>query len=192
MESVARNWKSLRNGVIVSVVMLYLVEPSMKVLVNVMPYFGGRVYRWVWDHAAAQAAVGGDYIDFALFAILFSAIVGAFIGRYGTGGQIFARRGRRSNDTAWARWEKRLVMLALLSFGPVAAGTLLVDFAAQQMKLSFEQRIAVLAPAITEDEEELLRGRFAALNGRDSYESLKIDMNMTAQQRGVSLPEPLL
>jgi hypothetical protein len=173
MESVARNWKSLRNGVIVSVVMLYLVEPSMKLLVNVMPSFGGRAYQWVWDHAAAQAAVGGDYIDFALFAILFSAIVGAFIGRYGTGGQIFVRRGRRSNDTAWARWEKRLVMLALLLFGPVAATTLLVDFSAQQMKLSFEQRIAVLAPAISEDEEELLRGRFAALNGRDSYESLK-------------------
>ena len=76
MESVATHWKSLRNGVIVSVVMLYLVEPSMKLLVNTLPYFGGEAYRWVWGHAAAQAALGGDYIDFALFAILFSAIVG--------------------------------------------------------------------------------------------------------------------
>jgi hypothetical protein len=192
MESVARNWKSLRNGVIVSVVMLYLVEPAMKLLVNVLPYFGGRVYQWVWDHASAQASIGGDYVDFALFAILFSAIVGAFIGRYGAGGQIFARRGRRSNDTAWARWEKRLVVLALLSFGPVAATTLLVDFAAQQMKLSFEQRITVLAPAISEDEEEMLRGRFAGLGGRDSYQNLKIDMNTLAHERGVALPEPLL
>jgi hypothetical protein len=192
MESVAANWKSLRNGVIVSVLMLYLVEPSMKLLVNVLPYFGGRAYQWVWDHAAAQAAIGGDYIDFALFAILFSAIVGAFIGRYGAGGQIFAKRGRRTNDTMWSRWEKRLVLVALLLFGPVAATTLLVDFAAQQMKLSFDQRIAVLAPSISEDEEEVLRGRFAALDGRDSYESLKIDMNLTARTRGISLPDPLL
>lgn len=191
MESVATHWKSLRNGVIVSVVMLYLVEPSMKLLVNTLPYFGGRVYTWVWDHAAAQAALGGDYIDFALFAILFSAIVGAFIGRYGAGGQVFTRK-RRSSDTTWSRWERRLVMLALLLFGPVAATTLLVDFAAQQMKLSFEQRIAVLAPSITEDEEEVLRGRFAGLEGRDSYENLKLDMNMAARQHGVSLPEPLL
>lgn len=192
MESVATNWKSLRNGVIVSVVMLYLVEPSMKLLVNVMPYFGGRVYAWVWDHAAAQAALGGDYIDFALFAILFSAIVGAFIGRYGAGGNVFAKRGRRSNDTLWSRWEKRLVMLALLSFGPVAATTLLVDFAAQQMKLSFEQRIAVLAPAISDDEEEVLRGRFAGLDGHETYESLTLDMDTLAHERSVSLPRPLL
>ncbi|HXS09870.1 MAG TPA: hypothetical protein VN852_07780 [Candidatus Krumholzibacteria bacterium] len=191
MEAVTTHWKSLRNGVIVSVVMLYLVEPSMKLLVNTLPYFGGRAYRWVWDHAAAQAALGGDYIDFALFAILFSAIVGAFIGRYGAGGQVFTRK-RRSSDTAWSRWERRLVMLALLLFGPVAATTLLVDFAAQQMKLSFEQRMAVLAPSITEEEEEMLRGRFAGLDGRDSYENLKLDMSMAAHQHGVSLPEPLL
>jgi hypothetical protein len=67
-----------------------------------------------------------------------------------------------------------------------------VDFAAQQMKLSFEQRMAVLAPSITEEEEEMLRGRFAGLDGRDSYENLKLDMSMAAHQHGVSLPEPLL
>ncbi|HEX6790441.1 MAG TPA: hypothetical protein VF247_03945 [Candidatus Krumholzibacteria bacterium] len=192
MESVQSHWKSLRNGVIVSVVMLYLVEPAMKLAIDVFPYFGGRVYRWIWDHAASQAAVGGDYIDFALFAILFSAIVGAFIGRYGAGGQVFARRGRRSSESAWSRWERRLVLLVLLMFGPVAATTLLVDFAAQQMKLSFEQRMAVLAPSVTEEEEEALRGRFAGLDGRDSYESLKVDMNMLARSHRVQLPDPLL
>ena len=192
MESTYANWKSLRNGVIVSVVMLYLVEPAMKLAIDTFPYFGGRVYTWVWDHAAAQAAIGGDYLDFALFAILFSAIVGTFIGRYGIGAQAFRTRGRRSNDTLWARWEKRVVLLLLLAFGPMAAATLLVDFAAQQMKLSFEQRMAVLAPAISEDEEEVFRGRFADLGGRDSYESLKVEMNMLASERRMRLPEPLL
>ena len=192
MESTYANWKSLRNGVIVSVIMLYLVEPTMKLAIDTFPYFGGRVYTWVWDHAAAQAAVGGDYVDFALFAILFSAIVGTFIGRYGIGAHAFRARGRRSNDTPWARWEKRVVLVLLLMFGPMAATTLLVDFAAQQMKLSFEQRMAVLAPAISEDEEEVLRGRFAELGGRDSYETLKVDMNMLAGEHRVRLPEPLL
>jgi hypothetical protein len=192
MESTYANWKSLRNGVIVSIVMLYLVEPTMKLMVEVFPYFGGRVYRWVWDHAATQAAIGGDYVDFALFAILFSAIVGTFIGRYGIGAHSMRGKGRRSNDTALMRWEKRLVMVLLLLSGPVAATTLLVDFAAQQMKLSFEQRMAVLAPSITEEEEEMLRGQFAGLEGRDSYENLKVDMNTLAHTHRVTLPEPLL
>ena len=192
MESTVTGWKNLRNGVIVSVVMLYLVEPAMKLAIDVFPHFGGRAYRWIWDQAATQAALGGDYVDFALFAILFSAIVGTFIGRYGVGAHVFSRRGRRNNDSMWTRWEKRLVLLLLLLFGPMAATTLLIDFAAQQMKRSFEQRMAVLAPAISEEDEERLRGRFADLGGRDSYESLKIDMDMLAGSQHVILPQPLL
>jgi hypothetical protein len=74
----------------------------------------------------------------------------------------------------------------------MAATTLLVDFAAQQMKLSFERRIAVLAPAISEEDEEALRGRFADLAGRDSYQSLNEDMDAMAREQGVLLPAPLL
>jgi hypothetical protein len=192
MESTYSNWKSLRNGVIVSVIVLYLVEPAMGVAVELFPAFGGSVYRFVWDRAATQAAVGGDYVDFAMFAILFSAIVGAFIGRFGPGAHLFARRGRRASESAWARWEKRLVLLLLLLMGPMAATTLLVDFAAQRMKLSFEQRIAVLAPAISEEDEEALRGRFAELAGRDAYQSLTDDMDQLARQNRVLLPPPLL
>jgi hypothetical protein len=192
MESTYSNWKSLRNSVIVSVVVLYLVEPTMKLAIHLFPSFGGTLYQFVWDQAASQAAVGGDYVDFTIFAILFSAIVGTFIGRYGVGAQVFARRGRRNGDSVWARWEKRIVLLLLLLFGPVAATTLLIDFAAQQMTRSFQQRIAVLAPALSEEEEEALRARFADLRGHDSYESLKMDMDSMARERHIDLPEALL
>lgn len=196
MESTALNWKSLRNGVIVSVVVLYLVEPAMKVAVDVFPQFGGRFYRLVWDRAAMQASIGGDYLDFAMFAILFSAIVGAFIGRFGAGAafpRLFGRKnGRKSSDTTLVRWEKRFVVLLMLLVGPIAATTLLVDFAAQQMKLSFDRRITVLAPAITEESEELLRARFADLGGRADYQSLNDEMDRLGLANGVDLPEPLL
>jgi hypothetical protein len=196
MESTATtHWKSLRNGVVVSVIVLYLVEPAMKVAVDLAPTFGGRFYRLVWDRAAIQAAIGGDYLGFATFAILFAAIVGAFMGRFGAGAafpRLFGRKGRKSTDSTWVRWEKRLVMMLMLLVGPIAATTLLVDFAAQQMQLSFDRRITVLAPAITEDSEELLRARFADLAGRSDYQSLNDEMNRLARESGVILPEPLL
>lgn len=196
MESTAHNWKNLRNGVIISVVMLYLIEPSMKLAVELGPQFGGRFYRLVWDRAAMQASIGGDYLDFAMFAILFSAIVGAFIGRFGAGAafpRLFGRKtGRKSTDTALVRWEKRFVVLLMLLVGPIAGTTLLVDFAAQQMKLSFDRRITVLAPAIDDEAEEILRARFADLSGRADYESLNEEMNRLARTSSVDLPEPLL
>ena len=195
METAATHWKSLRNGVVVSVVVLYLVEPAMKVAVDIAPQFGGRFYRLVWDRAAMQAAMGGDYLGFATFAILFAAIVGAFMGRFGAGAafpRIFGRKGRKSTDSTWVRWEKRLVMLLMLLVGPIAATTLLVDFAAQQMQLSFDRRITVLAPAITEESEETLRARFADLAGRADYQSLNDEMDRLALESGVNLPDPLL
>jgi len=196
MESTATHWKSLRNGVVVSVVVLYLVEPAMKLAVELAPQFGGRFYRLVWDQAATQAAIGGDYLDFAMFAILFSAIVGAFIGRFGAGAafpRLFGRKGgRKSTDTTFVRWEKRFVILLMMLVGPIAGTTLLVDFAAQQMKLSFDRRITVLAPAITEESEELLRAHFAGLSDRSDYQSLNDEMNRLATDSGVDLPEPLL
>lgn len=196
MESTASHWKNVRNGVVVSVVMLYLIEPAMKLAVDIVPQFGGRFYRLVWDRAAMQASIGGDYIDFAMFAILFSAIVGAFIGRFGAGAafpRLFGRKGgRRTVDSAWVRWEKRFVMLLMLIVGPIAGTTLLIDFAAQQMKLSFDRRIAVLAPAITEESEEVLRARFADLSGRADYQSLNDEMNRLAFESRIHLPEPLL
>jgi hypothetical protein len=193
MEATYSNWKSLRNGVIVSVIVLYLVEPAMKLAIELIPGFGGRFYRLVWDRAATQAALGGDYIDFAMFAILFSAIVGTFIGRFGAGAQLFARKSRRADSSSsWSRWEKRLVLLMLLLLGPVAATTLLVDFAAQRMKLSFDQRFTVLAPAIDEDAEEILRARFAGLQDRSDYQTLNEEMSRLADANGIRLPAPLL
>jgi len=58
---------------------------AMKLAVDIVPQFGGQFYQLVWDRAAMQASIGGDYLDFAMFGILFSAIVGAFIGRFGAG-----------------------------------------------------------------------------------------------------------
>lgn len=194
MEAVYSHWKSLRNGVIVSVVMLYLVEPTMNLAVGVIPSFGGRFYRVVWDRAATQAALGGDYLDFAMLAILFSATVGAFIGRFGMGAhRLFARKPRRGSEASlWSRWERRLVLTALLLLAPVVATTLLIDFAAQRMQLSFDQRFTVLAPVIDEQSEEALRARFAGLRDRSDYQSLTDDMDRLARASDLRLPAPLL
>jgi len=196
METAASHWKNVRNGVVVSVVMLYLIEPAMKLAVDVVPQFGGQFYRLVWDRAAMQASIGGDYMDFAMFAILFSAIVGGFIGRFGAGAafpRLFGRKnGRKSVDSTWVRWEKRFVMLLMLLVGPIAGTTLLIDFAAQQMKLSFDRRIAVLAPAITEESEEVLRARFADLSDRADYQTLNEEMDRLAFESRIQLPDPLL
>jgi hypothetical protein len=197
MESVYSNWRSLRNGVIVSVVVLYLVEPTMRLALDVIPDFGGRFYQMVWDRAARQAALGGQYLDFALLAVAFSAVVGAVIARFAAEAgfsRIFGRKGRRSSASSpgWSRWDPRIVLLLFVLATPAAATTLLVDFAAQQMKLSFYQRLAVLAPAVSEESEEMLRAKFAGLRDRSDYHRLNEDLDRLARETNVEIPAPLL
>jgi hypothetical protein len=195
MESVYSNWKALRNGVIVSVVVLYLVEPTMRLALDVIPEFGGRFYQMVWDRAARQAALGGQYLDFALLAVAFSAVVGAVIARFAADAgftRIFRRRGRKNSATAPGWSDPRIVLLLFIVCTPAAATTLLVDFAAQQMKLSFYQRLAVLAPAVSEESEEILRAKFAGLRDLSDYHSLNADLDRLAREMNVDVPAPLL
>ncbi len=197
MESVYSNWKTLRNGVVVSVIVLYLVEPTMRLAIDVIPGIGGRFYQMVWDRAAREAAVGGQHLDFALLAVLFSAVTGILIGHFAadTGfGRMMGKRSRKSTAATplSSRWTSRAAILALILLTPVATTTLLIQFAAQQMKLSFQQRIVVLAPAISEETEETLCARFAGLQDRRDYQSLNNDIDQLAREGHVRLPKPLL
>jgi hypothetical protein len=197
MESVYSNWRALRNGVIVSVIVLYLVEPTMKLAIDVIPAFGGRFYNLVWDRAARQAALGGQYLDFTLLAVLFSIVVGAVIGRFAVHAgfsHLMTKRSRRAAPAVspWTRFTSRVAILMVVLLTPVAASTLLVDFAAQQMKLSFHQRVTVLAPAISDEAEKVLQARFAGLQDRGDYESLNHDIDQLAREKNVTLPASLL
>jgi hypothetical protein len=197
MESVYSNWKALRNGVVVSVIVLYLVEPTMKLAVDVIPGIGGRFYQMVWDRAAREAALGGQHLDFALLAVLFSAVAGIVIGHFAADAgftRMLGKKGRRSAAATSmpARWTSRVAILCLVMLAPVATTTLLVQFAAQQMKVSFRQRIVVLAPAISEETEEALQARFAGLQDRRDYQSLNDDLDRLAREGDIRLPRPLL
>jgi hypothetical protein len=123
MESTATHWKSLRNGVVVSVVMLYLIEPAMKVAVDIAPQFGGRFYRLVWDRAAMQAAIGGDYLT-SRCSRSYSCHRGC-IHRALRGGRRFAALRRRAAETRFdARPLGKALSCCSCCHGPIAATTL--------------------------------------------------------------------
>ncbi len=169
----------------------------MKLAIDVIPAFGGRFYNLVWDRAARQAALGGQYLDFTLLAVLFSIVVGAVIGRFAAHAgfaHLMSKRSRRAAPavSAWTRFTSRVAILVVVLLTPIAASTLLVDFAAQQMKLSFHQRVTVLAPAISDETEKVLLARFAALHDRGDYESLNHDIDQLAREKNVTLPASLL
>lgn len=61
-----------------------------------------------------------------------------------------------------------------------------------QINTSFKQRSTVLAPLITDQEEEELLAKWASMETRNDYLSITELMDSTAHQHNIILPEPLM
>lgn len=79
------------------------------------------------------------------------------------------------------------LMIALLTYG-----TILVVFSISsgiaQISASFNQRLTVLAPAISDVEYKTLKARWASMKSKADYDALVSLMDNRAAELGVKLP----
>ena len=66
------------------------------------------------------------------------------------------------------------------------------QFADLQLNTSFDQRLTVLAPKLTELECKELRAQWASMGSRGDYEEIVSTMETLAEEKDVALPELLL
>lgn len=85
----------------------------------------------------------------------------------------------------------------LVMFFPVLALILVcfynaaLSFGVVQINTSLRQRLLVLAPYLSDEEEEKWMARWVQMSSGLDYEQINSDLNSTAQKYGVSLPPPL-
>jgi hypothetical protein len=60
-----------------------------------------------------------------------------------------------------------------------------------QLNASFNQRMAVLAPEITDLEAKRLRARWASMRSREDYLAITAGMDAVANQKGIKLRKVL-
>ena len=66
--------------------------------------------------------------------------------------------------------------------------SLVANLAATQLNTSFNQRVAALAPRITDQQVKELRARWALMEKRSDYLSIVADMDKLAKETGSKLP----
>jgi len=96
---------------------------------------------------------------------------------------------RKTPTPAHPLWVLQVLTIAA-SLGSLLISTLV--FADLQLTTSFQQRLTVLAPKISEQEYKELQASWASMQSRTDYELLNTQMESLAQQHGIELPEPLL
>lgn len=186
--------KSVLAGVIATVIAIILINPLLNLLWICILRVGEYVYR---DFAASiyrGAALGSrDWVIVSFFIVFTSVGVGFIVGIWTGFIKVHRRRKAKRPPKLWR--PKFLVFLGAL-FSLLTILSLLVlcisAFADLQLNTSFQQRLTVLAPKISDQEYKEFKASWASMRSRQDYEKINQKLEEMAKSRGVELPKPLL
>jgi len=182
--------KEIFVSVIAAILTIIFIEPILKLIWGIMSWFGTTTYQGFLDMMYKNASLGHrNYIDFMIVAFFFSAIIGIsaeFIVRLTTKNPVAVKKFSKS-----PKLKKILIVLfvILIILALILVTTVFVDL---QLNASFQQRITVLAPKISDQEYKELLASWASMENRADYEILVSHMESLAQQNDIVLPDLLL
>lgn len=171
-------------SLVASILVLLVIQPAIRAFYTLLAATGSRYV----DSAYRNASLGHrNWVEVLFFMGIYSVALGA-----ATALLILSRRWGRERVKASRRvltiLNYPLFALALFVWGGFIASSY-VDL---QLNASFEQRLTVLAPVLSEEEEEGLRAEWASMTSRVDYLEIMRKVEALAQARGVRLPPRLL
>ncbi len=85
-----------------------------------------------------------------------------------------------------------IIGIILLFINVFIFGIIIMYFADVEYNTSFRQRLTVLAPMLSEIEEEELEARWASMRNRADYEAIEAEIEKLANNHSLQLPPSLL
>jgi hypothetical protein len=193
--------KGVVGSVIAWLVILLFLQPATSILFPVVQAIGTHFYKGFTDYIYANASLGHrNWVEVLSFGFFASLFLGGVTGASIASAAVFLRKDRSGGreERLWVyftRKPRRLVALLAVSLAflylvtVVQLAAALVDL---QANASFQQRLTILAPNLTDKEEKELRAVWAMMRNRNDYEEFNKRIEELARSRGVRLPPPLL
>jgi hypothetical protein len=213
--------KELTMGIVISVIMLFFVQPIITNIWNWMSKKTDSFYSDYIDSAYHNAALGQrnwlDFITLQLFLVVIFFTLSAYFlkirleieknihenklksikndsekkelivkhlnsNTYKIGGFVSKHLNKFRISTYFVQ-----LLVFLLTFHLI-----FITYVDLQLNASFKQRLAVLAPYISEEEEELFEAKWALMKNRKDNREINKTMDKIATEMKVKLPELLL
>jgi len=185
-------------SIIASVLVIFFVQPVLslawKLLLSNIRFLSDLTYR----HAALNMR---EENAFVLLLLVYSSLIGFFLG---TSIYAYSSADAIRKQIAEPRMERFLRAITISSLkSKLGATTVLlivliaggvsmtVRFRDIQLNASFEQRLAVLAPHVSDQEYKELVAYWAGMQSEEDYRAIVEKMESLAKARGVKLPELL-
>lgn len=189
-------------SIVASIIFISLIQPVMTYSWELISSTGNQYLNTFVDKLYKNAALGQRDWIIATFAtagvyipiiITFSKSVSNRLfdhihrSRFDENGEI------KEGSSQTALFKLRLIKIASLVTSAFCA-TLIASYIYTDMQLnvSFNQRVAVLTPHITDLEYKQYRAEWASMKSKHDYQQLNNRLQKQADDLGIKLPEPLL
>jgi len=186
--------KSILVEVVAGILVLIFAQTIGRFAWNGIVWSSINIYAGIAKSVYKNAALGQrNWIDIVLLTFLLYFMVATVLGLYLRKVEI---RGASRIKEAYAKLPKKIrsaipiIMVVAFVLSVLYVGTL--AFVDLQLNASFQQRLTVLAPKISEQEYKELQAAWASMQSRPDYESINTRMDSLARQHGIELPELLL
>lgn len=194
-------------SIVASILVIYFIQPLLEYTWAVLVIILSKSFQTLLDGVYRSAALGHNRDETSFFVLMLGIGLGIpffFIFAHEMG----RLQGRLSYLLSRLRGEEKLpvdrkdrlrerlldlagwlgMAVVLVAFLYI----LTVQFADLQLNSSFQQRMTVLAPHITGQEEKELRAVWASMRSRNDYLLLNEHLERLAAEKAVKLPSPLL
>lgn len=189
------------SGLIVVVLSLIFIQPLFRLCGNLMRYLGGNVYLWFIDRIYNYASAGDtSEIVNMLFSFFSSFLNGFVFFSFFLTFQLWPTKKPREvkpinqRIIAITLTFKKVVLLTMLILAIFAAAmTYIYSYkmdAVLKLNIVFRMRVTMLAPFLTEQEEEELMAKWAYMRNKADYEEINKIVDNYADKNNVKLPKP--
>ena len=182
-------------GIISAIIVIIFINPLLNFLWDIVNWSGSYFYYGFIDKIYKRAALGhSNYVSvlilmfmlywfLVIFTLTFISLL--MINK----GRISGKKLRIVRIVGTLTGNTYFNMLMYLMGIIILILSVVVVFAEVNFKISFNQRLAVLTPKITELERKELLGSWAAMETRNDYDKIVENMQNLAKLHKVSLPE---
>ena len=185
-------------GIISTMLFLYFIQPIFEFIVHLVIQFGSLIGAAYVDEIFASVS-HLEVFDYSF--LLVTIVLGIVSGSSLSAVLLIWRKPRKSNKEKPEKPEELEVTKASSGLGRKVFSSFLmliiglgtIAFLATrvyQLNLisSFEQHVRILAPYISDQEEEVFISRWSRMETEENYELIYVDLNALAKENDIELP----
>ena len=178
-------------SVVASVLVIAFVQPFLSLFWDALTGTGSSLLNGLVDRMYQNASLGNrNWVAAVAATIALFLPINLIIVRIYFKMRLRRRTQRIPKPSKVPYWLNAAIALVLMLISAtIPAAYVFTDL---QLNASFDQRLTVLAPHITDMQAKQLRARWAQMKSRADHRSIRTEMEGYASVANIRLPEPLL